>query len=172
LTLNVHVICKTDKPDDKISDIAIDSTDLKIFGKDEWNQDKHGVDPKRSWCKLHAAIDEEHYFQAVVLTNRFSHDDQNVGKLLNQIDSQIDHFTGDGAYDETPIYEEILAHSSNAKVVIPPCKNAILMSLEHYNVIKVLWKSKKLIGWNGNDKITMVSEIIVSLVCRDIRGDI
>ena len=79
------------------------------------HQDKHGFDPKRIWCKLHAAIDEEYYFQAVVLTNRFSHDDQNVGKLLNQIDSQIDHFTGDGAYDETSIYEEVLAHSSNAK---------------------------------------------------------
>ena len=48
-----------------------------------------------------------------------------MGKLLNQIDSQIDHFTGDGAYDETSIYEEVLAHSSNAKVVIPPRKNAI-----------------------------------------------
>ena len=93
-----------------------------------------------------------------------------MGKLLNQIDSQIDHFTGDGAYDETSIYEEVLAHSSNAKVVIPPRKNAILMSLHHHNVIKVLWKYKKMVGWNGNDKITMVNEIIVSLVCRDIRG--
>jgi hypothetical protein len=117
--------CKTNKPDDKISAIAIDSTGLKIFGKDEWHQEKHGVDPKRSWCKLHAAIDEEHYFQAAVLTNRFSHNNKNVGKLLNQIYGQIDHFTGDGAYDETPIYEEILAHSYNAKVVIPPRKNAI-----------------------------------------------
>jgi len=55
-----------------------------------------------------------------------SHDDQNAGKLLDQIKSQIDHFTGDGAYDETPIYAEISAHSQNAKIVIPPRKNAIL----------------------------------------------
>jgi hypothetical protein len=117
---------KTDKPDDNIFAVAIDSTGLKIFGKDEWHQEKHGVDPRRSWCKLHAAIDEEHYFQAAIITDRFSHDDQNAGKLLDQIKNQIDHFTGDGAYDETPIYDEILAHSPNAQIVIPPRKNAIL----------------------------------------------
>jgi len=115
---------KSDKADDSISAIAIDSTGLKVFGKDEWHQEKHGVDPRRSWRKLHIAVDENHYYQATVLTDRFSHDDQNMGALLNQIDTPIDHFTGDGAYDETPIYDEVLAHSPNVQIVIPPRKNA------------------------------------------------
>jgi hypothetical protein len=45
-----------------------------------------------------------------------SHDDQNAGRLLNQIKSQIDYFTGGGPYDETPIYAEVYAHSRNAKI--------------------------------------------------------
>ena len=114
---------KSDKADGDISAIAIDSTGLKVSGKDEWHQEKHGVDPRRSWRKLHIEVDESHYYQGAVLTDRFSHDDQNLGALLDQIDTPIDHFTGDGAYDETPIYDEVLAHSPNAQIVIPPRKN-------------------------------------------------
>lgn len=117
---------KDSKPNEGIGAIAVDSTGLKVFGKDEWHQEKHGVDPKRSWRKLHVAVDKNHYFQAAALTGRFSHDDQNLEGLLNQMGGRIDHFTGDGAYDETPIYEQVLAHSPDAKIVIPPRKNAII----------------------------------------------
>ncbi|WP_017052520.1 transposase, partial [Vibrio genomosp. F6] len=40
---------KCDKPDTNIVAIAIDSTGLKRFGKDEWHQEKHKVNAKRSW---------------------------------------------------------------------------------------------------------------------------
>ncbi|WP_220783716.1 transposase, partial [Shewanella sairae] len=33
--------------------IAIDSTGLKRFGRDEWHQEKHKVDGKLSWMKAH-----------------------------------------------------------------------------------------------------------------------
>ena len=59
------------------------------------------------------------------MTNRFSHDDQQVRPLLEQIDKPIDHFSGDGAYDETPVYTAIIEHSPNADVVIPPRSNAV-----------------------------------------------
>jgi hypothetical protein len=75
---------------------------------------------------LYAAIDEENYFQAAIITDLFSHDDQNAGELLERIKSQIDRFTVDVAYNETPIYNVILAHSPNAKIVILPRKNALL----------------------------------------------
>lgn len=143
---------KNDKPDDSISAVAIDSTGLKIFGRDEWHQEKHGVDPRRSWCKLHIAIDQEHYFQAAVITNRFSHDDQNLGKLLDQINTQIDHFTGDGAYDETPIYDEILRHSPNAQIVIPPRKNAI------FNEDAALQRNKNILEIKENGRMAWQRE--------------
>ena len=40
-------------PNDNISTIAIDSTGLKRFGRDERHQEKHKVSAKRSWRKLH-----------------------------------------------------------------------------------------------------------------------
>ncbi|MEZ8107118.1 transposase [Vibrio cortegadensis] len=40
---------KHERPDDKITAIAIDSTGLKRFGMDEWHQEKHKVNAKRSW---------------------------------------------------------------------------------------------------------------------------
>ncbi len=42
---------KTDKIDESIAVIAIDSTGLKRFGRDEWHQEKHKVSAKRSWRK-------------------------------------------------------------------------------------------------------------------------
>jgi hypothetical protein len=105
--------------------IAIDSTGLKMFGRDEWHQEKHKVNPKRSWRKLHAAIDQDHYFRGCSITDRFCHDDQQVEVLLKQIDSPIDHFTGDGAYDESPVYDAITTHSPGVEIVVPPRKNAL-----------------------------------------------
>jgi hypothetical protein len=37
--------------------IAIDSTGLKIFGEGEWKVRQHGYDKRRTWRKLHLAID-------------------------------------------------------------------------------------------------------------------
>ena len=45
--------------------------------------------------------------------------------LLGQIDEPINHFSGDGAYDETPVYDAVIEHSPNADVVIPPRSNAV-----------------------------------------------
>ena len=49
-----------------------------------------------------------------------------VDELLEQIDSNVKQFTGDGAYDETPVYDKLLAHSPAADIVIPPAKNAVI----------------------------------------------
>ena len=69
---------KEDKPDDAIHAIAIDSTGLKRFGRGEWHQEKYELSSKASWRKLHLAINQDHYVEACVLIDRFSHDDQQV----------------------------------------------------------------------------------------------
>ena len=58
--------------------IDIDSTGLKRFGRGEWHQEKYELSNKASWPKLHVAVNQNHYFEACVLTDRFSHDDQQV----------------------------------------------------------------------------------------------
>ncbi|MFT4694625.1 MAG: hypothetical protein ACI8TE_001543, partial [Francisella sp.] len=55
-------------PEEGISTIAVDSTWLKRFGRDEWHQEKHKVSAKRSWRKLHIAVDQDHYIQGTILT--------------------------------------------------------------------------------------------------------
>ena len=117
---------KTDKPLDGVHAITIDSTGLKRFGRGEWHQEKYELSSKASWCKLHVGVNQNHYFEACELTDRFTHDDQLVKPLLAQINEPIDHFSGDGAYDETPVYEALIAHSPNVDVVIPPRSNAVL----------------------------------------------
>jgi hypothetical protein len=116
---------KHEKPDDDLVAIAIDSSGLKRFGRDEWHQEKHKVSAKRSWRKLHIAVDGGHYIVGSSLTDRFVNDSQEVDGLLEQINGPIDHFTADGAYDENEVYEKAREHSPAVAVVIPPDRNAV-----------------------------------------------
>jgi len=125
LNIKVPRYRETDKADENVHAIAIDSTGLKRFGRGEWHQEKYELSSKASWRKFHAAVNQNHYFEACTLTDRFTHDDTQVEPLLEQISEPIDHFTGDGAYDETPVYDAVTAHSPNADVVIPPRSNAV-----------------------------------------------
>ena len=126
LGIKVPKYKKTGSPEDGVHAIAIDSTGLKRFGRGEWHQEKYELFNKASWRKLHVAVNQNHYFEACVLTNRFNHDDQQVEPLLEQINDTINHFSGDGAYDETPVYDAVVKHSSSVDVVIPPKSNAVL----------------------------------------------
>jgi hypothetical protein len=126
LNIKVPRYRNTDKPEDGVHAIAIDSTGLKRFGRGEWHQEKYELSSKASWRKFHAAVNQHHYFEACTVTDRFCHDDSQVEPLLEQIKEPIDQFTGDGAYDESPVYEAVLKHSPSADVVIPPRANAVL----------------------------------------------
>ncbi len=37
--------------------LVIDSTGLKVYGAGEWHRDKHGMRGRRTWRKLHLAVD-------------------------------------------------------------------------------------------------------------------
>ncbi len=73
---------KVELPEKNVAAIAIDSTGLKRFGRDEWHQEKHKISGKRSWRKLHIAVDNEHIIHGAALTDRFASDDKAVGNLL------------------------------------------------------------------------------------------
>jgi len=110
--------------------LVIDSTGLKIFGDGEWQAHKHRTSShRRSWRKLHLAIDGEGYIIAAALTDR-SVTDASVGiSILEQFEGTIARFTADGAYDSRQIYEALDAvGATNIRVVIPPKKTAIVDS--------------------------------------------
>jgi hypothetical protein len=152
LNIKVPRYRETDKPDENVHAIAIDSTGLKRFGRGEWHQEKYELSSKASWRKFHAAVNQNHYFEACTLTDRFTHDDTQVEPLLEQISEPIDHFTGDGAYDETPVYDAVTAHSPNADVVIPPRSNAVehdtAAPLRNRNIREIEEQGR--MGWQKN----------------------
>jgi hypothetical protein len=120
-----------DKPDENLASIAVDSSGLKRFGRDEWHQEKHKVSANRSWRKVHIAVDEGHYIRSATLTDKFVSDDETIDELLEQIPEEVDSFMLDGAYDKNPVYQKLTDHSQNAIVVIPPAKNAVLAADNH-----------------------------------------
>jgi len=122
---------KTDSPDDEIAGVAIDSSGLKRFGRGEWHQEKYKISPKRSWRKLHIAVDTKHIIHGCDLTDRFTADCQVVEVLAKQIDNSVNQITADGAYDKKPVYETLLKYFENAEIIIPPDSDAIYDTNNH-----------------------------------------
>lgn len=120
-----------DTPDSDVAGMAIDSTGVKRFGRDEWHQEKHKVSAKRSWRKLHVCVDDEHYIHGSVLTDRFASDEGTVDELIEQVNVDTDHISLDGAYDSKNVYDSLHNTFANAKIVIPPDKNAVVDSRNH-----------------------------------------
>src|ERR671933_1734295 len=108
--------------------LLINSTGLKLFGKGEWDSEKHGR-ARRSWRKLHLAIDAETgEIVASVLTGNEIGDAGQVPILLEQVEGEIASVMADGAYDGEPVYHAIEARQPQLPpaIVIPPHRSAIL----------------------------------------------
>ena len=104
-------------------DIVVDSTGLKVFGEGEWKTRKHGVSKRRTWRKLHLAINPiTQEIEAEVLTENSGHDADQVDDLLDQIEKPVDCFGGDGAYDQWKVYDRLAEDEIAA--IIPPRRNA------------------------------------------------
>lgn len=104
-------------------DVVVDSTGLKVYGEGEWKTRQHGVSKRRTWRKLHLAVDPAtHDIVAEVLTENSGYDADQVDDLLKQIPQRITAFYGDGGYDKWKVYERLQAQRIQA--IIPPQKNA------------------------------------------------
>jgi len=89
-----HLLSKAVKPG---SLVIVDSTGLKVHGRDEWHQAKHAVLARITWRKLHLAVDEKHQILACELTTPEAGDSTAVHGMLDQIDTPFEAFMGDGA---------------------------------------------------------------------------
>ena len=105
--------------------LTVDSTGLKILGDGEWHRKKHGTKRRRTWRKLHIGVDGEGFIVASVLSASGAGDAAQVPDLLDQVNEEIECFTGDGAYDTRGVYEAVVGHQDDpVKIVIPPRKGA------------------------------------------------
>src|ERR687895_2695512 len=103
--------------------VVIDATGLKVHGAGEWLAEKHGERGKRSWRKLHLAVDPASgEILASELTTTEEGDASQVGPLLDQIHRPVASVPADGAYDGEPVYRAVAERQPDppAAVVIPP----------------------------------------------------
>lgn len=106
-------------------DVVVDSTGLKIYGEGEWKVRKHGAGKRRTWRKIHLAVDPAtHSIVAMTTTGAETHDAHEVEALLDQVDAPVRTFYGDGAYDQWKVYDLLKARAVWS--IVPPRKNAMI----------------------------------------------
>jgi hypothetical protein len=110
--------------------VVIDSTGAKVYGEGEWKTRQHGVSQRRTWRKLHLAVDEAsgEILVAEVTTNDY-HDGEILPSLLDGIDGEIGQVSRDGAYDTFDCHDAIAQR--NARATIPPRRDACYSSPEN-----------------------------------------
>src|SRR5215216_4369582 len=108
--------------------VVIDATGLKVYGAGAWLAEKQVERGRRTWRKLHLAVDPNSgEILASELTTSEEGDAALVGPLLDQITSPIASVTADGAYDGEPVYRAVAERQPDppAAVVIPPRASAV-----------------------------------------------
>jgi transposase len=105
--------------------LCIDSTGVKVYGEGEWKVRTHGWSKRRTWRKLHLAIDAEtQQIVGVEATSNAVADAEVVEALLDQVPDviEIEEVSADGAYDKRKAYDVLNKHGT--KAIIPPRRNA------------------------------------------------
>lgn len=103
--------------------LIVDSTGLEVVGQGQWATAKHGGRGVRGWRKLHIGVKENGVIVAEVVTDRGTDDATAVHDLLDQIEVDIERFTGDGAYYKWSVYAALAPGGTT--VVTLPAKTAV-----------------------------------------------
>lgn len=110
--------------------IVVDSTGVKIYGEGEWKVRQHGVSKRRTWRRVHFAVDADSKdVVGVEVTTVEWADCEVLSGLLEQIEEPIGQVDGDGAYDTREVHDAIAARG--AKAAIPPRENAVAWEENH-----------------------------------------
>jgi len=120
----LKVVLPTQRPNEPMH-LVLDSTGLKVYGEGEWKVRKHGWSKRRTWRKVHLAMDANTgQICAALMTHQDEGDGEVLPELLDQIPAgvAIDTIGGDGAYDTKACHARIAAHG--AVPSIPPREGA------------------------------------------------
>lgn len=102
--------------------IVIDSTGLKVYGEGEWKVRSHGAGKRRTWRKLHLAVNpKNHEIVSAALTTNDIHDSQILPDLLDTNDP-VEAVYADGAYDASSCYDHLA--EIGAQGIIPPRRSS------------------------------------------------
>jgi hypothetical protein len=127
--------------------VVVDSTGLKIFGEGEWKVRQHGVGKRRTWRKIHLAVDESAKdIIGIEVTTADWHDSEVFPDLLAQVDGDVDQVSADGAYDTEGTHAAI--RQREAEATIPPRHDAVLWGNDHpRDAILAEIETKGRAGW-------------------------
>ena len=106
----------------------LDSTGLESFGSGEWDAEKHGPKTRRSWRKLHLAVDAgAGEIVALTLTEGHADDVSQLPALLGQVEGALAFVTADGADVGETTYAVAAArqHLPMPDVLVPPRASAV-----------------------------------------------
>jgi len=104
---------------------VLDSTGLKVYGEGEWKVRQHGWSKRRTWRKLHVAVDAEAgEIEAALLTVAGVHDAEAAPALLTQVERPLASVGADGAYDRANVYTQLAEQAPQAVIAIPPRRDA------------------------------------------------
>ena len=133
--------------------MVLDGTGLKVYGESEWKVRTHGASKRRTWRKLHLAIDAgSGQILTALLTDRDEHDSEPAPDIIRSLVKEgfeIKDFRGDGAYDSTRVFLTCLQHGIDA--IIPPREGSKLVAEKYENA--------KNMEWPRDDIIRRVREI-------------
>lgn len=110
--------------------VVADSTGLKVFGEGEWKVRQHGAGKRRTWLKVHLAVDADiRDVIGVEVTTTAWTDGELFGGLIEQVEGAIEQIDADGAYDTREAYD--IAAQREARLVVPPRDNAVAWEPTH-----------------------------------------
>ena len=109
--------------------MIVDSTGIKIYGEGEWMSKKHKTKVRKSWRKLHISCDTDSWISGSTVTDHRTSDTSQVGALRDQLDSDIDRFIGDGAYDSKGVFNNLIDKNDHQpELIVPPMDVAVISS--------------------------------------------
>jgi hypothetical protein len=103
--------------------LVIDASGFKVYGEGEWTVRQHGWSTRRTWRKLHLAVDEATgEIVAAEASEAGISDAEVLPDLLGQVPGEIRQVSADGAYDKRHCYDALAERGAVA--VIPPRRDA------------------------------------------------
>ncbi len=113
-----------------VAHLVVDTTGLKVYGEGEWKTRKHGKEKRRTWRKLHLAVDAAiHEVVAAEVSLVNVADNEVLPTLLNPLRRRIKQVSADGAYDTKECHK--LLQRKRIKPTIPPRSNAAFWENGH-----------------------------------------
>jgi len=117
--------------------LVIDSSGFKVYGEGEWKVRAARLSKRRTWRKLHLAVDEATgEIVAAVASEATVSDDEALPDLVAQVQGEIHQVSADGAYDKRRCYAAL--EECGAKAVIPPRRDAKIW--QHSTCAGVPWQ--------------------------------